>query len=263
MSDEQILVEVDAGVAWLTLNRPHDLNALTDRMLDELNAAMDMIEGDGTIRCVVLTGAGRAFCAGADLKFVAAMPPETRDTATMAFLAHAGSTMARLERLPRPVIAAVNGIATAGGLELVLCCDIVLASESARLGDGHANFGLLPGAGASVRLPRRIGLTRAKHLFFTGQLVPAASLVSAGLVNEVVPDGALRDAAAALAAVIAGKSPIGLRWMKELAAAACDGTQEDALRRELDANAAYVETHDRNEGLAAFAEGRSPVFKGR
>ena len=263
MNDAQVLVEVEAGVAWLTLNRPRELNALSRQMLDELNDAIGLIEADEGIRCVVLTGAGRAFCAGADLKFIAAMEPETRDKATLEFLAHVGATVSRLERLPKPVIAAVNGVAVAGGMELLLGCDLVVAAESARLGDGHAKYGLVPAAGASVRLPRRIGANRANYLFFTGELVPAAALLSAGLINEVVPDEALRSAATALAAKIVAKSPIFLRLMKELAASAQEGTQEDALRRELEFNETYTASYDRNEGLAAFLEGRTPVFTGR
>lgn len=263
MNDPQILVDIEAGVAWMTLNRPHDLNALSAQMLGELNEALGLIEKDDDVRCVVLTGAGRAFCAGADLKFLAGIAPETRDEATLEFLGLVGATVSRLERLPKPVIAAVNGVTVAGGLELLLSCDLVLAAESARIGDGHAKYGLVPAAGASVRLPRRIGATRANYLFFTGELLPATSLLSAGLVNEVVPDQELRKAATALAAKIVVKSPIFLRLMKQLTASAQDGTQEDALNRELDLNATYTSSHDRNEGLAAFLEGRAPVFIGR
>ncbi len=148
-------------------------------------------------------------------------------------------------------------------LELVLCCDLVIAAESARLGDGHANYGLLPGAGASARLPRRVGLARAKHLFFTGDLLPAAELMAAGLVNSVVPDAELGAAVQRLAEKVAAKSPIGLRRMKELANAATEATQDEALRRELAVNEGYARTFDRNEGLAAFNERRPPVFQGR
>lgn len=232
-------------------------------MLDELNTALSAVDEDNSVRCAVLNGAGRAFCAGADLKFIEAMAPETRDKATLDFLDYIGSTVLRLEQLPKPVIAAVHGVVVAGGMELLLGCDLVVATETARMGDGHANYGLIPGAGASVRLPRKIGTTRANYLFFTGEFVPASDLLAAGLVNEVVPDESLRDAAAALAAKIVTKSPICLRLMKELSAAAHDSTQDDALRRELKVNASYTASYDRNEGLAAFRERRAPVFIGR
>jgi len=257
------LLEVRGPAAWATLNRPRELNALSLPMMERLAGILDETEADPAVRCLVITGAGRAFCAGADLKFVHDMPAEQRDAATMAFLRQASALMSRIEAFPKPVVAAVNGVATAGGLELVLCCDLVIAAESARLGDGHANYGLLPGAGASARLPRRVGLARAKHLFFTGDLLPAAELVAAGLVNSVEPDAELGAAVQRLAEKVAAKSPVGLRRMKELANAATEATQEEALRRELAVNGDYARTFDRNEGLAAFNERRPPVFQGR
>lgn len=263
MSGERLLFERDGSVAWLTLDRPDALNALDGQMLEALDGALGEIERDDVVRCVVLTGAGRAFCAGADLKFVEAMPAEARTDATMAFLRRATTVMTRLERLPKPVIAAVNGVATAGGMELVLCCDLVVAADTARFGDGHANYGLLPGAGASVRLPRKIGATRAAYLFFTGDLVPAGAMAAAGLVNEVVTLGELRGATAALASRIALKSPAMLRTIKSLARDAYDLTSDEGFAAELDANVAHAATDDRAEGLAAFREGRPPLFTGR
>ena len=258
-----VLLEQRGPAAWVTLNRPRELNALSGALLDRLDGVLDAMEADTAARCLVLTGAGRAFCAGADLAFVHALPADRREIATAAFLRRASALMSRLEAFPKPVIAAVNGIATAGGMELVLCCDLVIAAHGARLGDGHANYGLLPGAGASARLPRRIGLARAKHLFFTGDLVPAAELVTAGLVNTVVPGEELVAEVDRLVAKIATKSPLGLRRMKELANAAVETTLADALRHELDVNEGYALTFDRNEGLAAFNEHRQPVFQGR
>ena len=258
-----VLLDMRGPAAWVTLNRPQELNALSLPVMERLADILDATEADPAVRCLVITGAGRAFCAGADLKFIHDMPRDERDAATMAFLRQASALMCRVEAFPKPVIAAVNGIATAGGLELVLCCDLVIAAESARLGDGHANFGLLPGAGASARLPRRIGLVRAKRLFFTGELLPAAELIAAGLVNSVVPAAELGAAVQHLAETIAAKSPLGLRRMKELANAAVEMPPEAALRQELTVNEAYARTFDRNEGLAAFNERRPPVFQGR
>lgn len=260
---EELLVERRESTVWLTLSRPEALNAMNAKLLDLLAAALDMIEGDPDVRCVILTGAGRAFCAGADLKFVNDLPDEDRDAAVAAFLTRATRLMARLEALRMPVIAAVNGIATAGGMELLLCCDLVIAADNAKLGDGHANFGLLPGAGASIRLPRRIGATRAKYLFFTGDLVAARDPLLAGLINDVVPASELLAAAEQLANRIALKSPLGLRRMKELANEALDMTLEQGLRLELAVNASYSASIDRQEGLTAFNEGRSPVFIGK
>lgn len=264
MSDKQkaLLQERVNGALLVTLNRPEALNAISPQMIEEFEQLLDRVEEDPDVASLILTGKGRAFCAGADLKIAHDVPQEDRERAGNALITRATKMMARVESLPKPVIAAVNGIATAGGMELLLCCDLVIAAESARLGDGHANFGLLPGAGASARLPRRLGLSRAKYLLFTGDLLPAENFVAAGLVNAVVPDAELRGAALELAAKIATKSPLGLRRMKELVNESMGLTLEQALRLELAVNASYVHSYDRAEGLAAFNEKRRPKFRG-
>lgn len=260
---DEIISERRGGAAWITLNRPKDLNAMSRSLIEQLGAALNEAEADSQTLCVVVTGAGRAFCAGADLKFINDLPPDLRNEATQDFLATASALMSRIECFAKPVIAAVNGIATAGGMEIVLCCDLVIASEAAKLGDGHANFGLLPGAGASVRLPRKIGMNAAKYLFFTGELVDAADPMLSGLVNEVVPANDLTGAVDALVAKLEAKSPLGLRRMKELANAAPDLTVADGLTVELTANELHTSSYDRNEGLTAFNERRKPAFAGR
>ena len=171
--------------------------------------------------------------------------------------------MARLETCPRPVIAALNGLTLAGGLELVLCCDLVLAARSAKIGDAHANFGLLPGGGSSVRLPRKIGPTRAKYLLYTGEFLPAEDLVAAGLVNEVVDDAGLVPAVERLVAKLAGKSPLVLRRMKALVDDGLEQPKSTALKLELLASELHTHSHDMKEGLAAFEEKRKPSFLGR
>src|SRR3990172_2107434 len=190
MSFETIIYEVRGGAAWITLNRPEALNAISPAMIRELGQALDRAEDAPGRRAVVLGARGRAFCAGADLK---ALKEAGEDNAR--FLDDVLAIMNRLERFRLPVIAAVNGMALAGGvgggLELLLCCDLVIAAQSAKIGDAHANYGLLPGGGGSVRLPRKIGPTRAKYLMFTGEFVPAADLVAAGLVEGGGPGGGL------------------------------------------------------------------------
>src|SRR5690606_8560492 len=208
-----VLTAVRDGALWITLNRPDAMNALTPDVLSGINAALDDAQADAAVRAGVLTGGGRALCAGADLKYVRAQSDEGAG-ATDRFLRPALDTMNRREHCPMRVIAAVNGLALAGGVELALCCDLVVAARAARLGDAHANYGLLPGGGASVRLPRKIGPTRAKYLLFTGEFVPAEELVAAGLVNLVGDDQQLADATGTLASRIASKSPVGLRRMK-------------------------------------------------
>jgi enoyl-CoA hydratase/carnithine racemase len=263
MSFQQIAYERRGEAVWVTLDRPGELNALTAIMIGELNAAIDRVEADPEVACMVITGRGRAFCAGADLKLVLDFPAEDREAATGAFLDEATRMISRLEGLPKPVIAAVNGIATAGGMELLLACDIVIASDVARLGDGHANYGLLPGGGASVRLSRKLGANHAKYLFFTGALLPVVDPIFARLVTRIAPADGLQAEVEALTGQIASKSPLGLSIMKGLADAAFDRSVAEGLAAEHAANIGYASTHDRNEGLLAFRERRAPVFTGR
>lgn len=263
MTDQGVTSEVRGGAIWLTLQRPDALNALTPEIVAGISAALDRAENDPKIQAVVLTGTGRAFCAGADLKFVRAMSSDNDETAVAQFLRSVLAMMARLETFPRPVIAAVNGLALAGGLELVLCCDLVIAARSAKLGDAHANFGLLPGGGSSVRLPRKVGPTRAKYLLFTGEFVPAADLVACGLVNDVVDDGDLIGAAERLVAKLAAKSSLVLARMKALVDDGLEQPSAVALRQELLASELHALSHDMKEGLAAFEEKRKPKFLGR
>ncbi len=246
------------ALGWLRLCRPEALNALSAPLVGELARALRVLEGDPAVRVVAITGKGRAFCAGADLGFVGARLDASAEL--LAFVAEAAALVERLATFSKPVIAAVNGLALAGGLELVLACDLVVAAASARLGDAHANYGLLPGAGGAARLSRRIGASRAKHLLFTGETLPASELLAMGLVNRVVPDAELEPSVEKLAETIAARSPTGLRAMKRLVDEGLDLPLAAALRREQEALRAHVETADLREGLAAFREKRAPRF---
>lgn len=263
MDYRELTCDVRANAAWIRLQRPQALNALSARTLEELEAAVEAAVVDERVRTIVFAAAGRAFCSGADLKFLQTLPEHQRDDATVAFIARAAAVMDRIESQPKPTIAAVNGIAMAGGMELVLACDLVIAARGARMGDGHANYGLLPGAGASARLPRKIGLTRANYLFFTGDLVPAEDLVTAGLVNAVVDPDALDATATEWAAKIALRSPLGLSRMKQLARTSLDLPLADGIRQEQVMSALHIHSADRREGVAAFNEKRTPRFSGR
>lgn len=262
MSEPAILTQARDGAMWVTLNRPAALNSITPEIVEGLHRALDLAEQDIDLRAMVLTGSGRAFCAGADLKYVRETT-QGDETATAAFLQSVLGLMNRVERFPKPVIAAINGLALAGGLELVLCCDLVIAARSARMGDAHANYGLLPGGGSSVRLPRKIGPARAKYLLFTGEFVPAERLVEAGLVNEVVDDADLLPAAQRLVDKFRNKSPLVLRRMKALVDDGLEQPSDTALRLELLASEVHAHSHDMKEGLAAFEEKRAPRFTGR
>lgn len=258
---EQLIHEIRGNAMWIRLNRPDAMNSLTPDMLSGLLEALDLAHGQDDVRAVVLTGAGRAFCAGVDLKY--ARGEVVGGAAVADFLQRVLVVMDRLAGFPKPVIASLNGLALAGGLELVLCCDLVIAARSAKLGDAHANFGLLPGAGGSVRLPRAIGAARAKFLMFTGEFASADEMSSAGLVNRVVDDDQLLLETEALVQKIAAKSPLGLRRMKTLVDDGLQQPIDTALRLELLASELHAGSEDVREGLAAFNEKRKPAFTGR
>jgi enoyl-CoA hydratase len=251
------------AAVWLRLQRPAAMNAISADLLDELNVALDEIESDESIRVVVLTGTGRAFCAGADLKALGNAAGEVDPSKVVEFVAYAGRTIERLAALAQPVIAGVNGLALAGGLELLLASDIVVASSAARIGDAHANYGLIPGAGGSARLARAVGSQMAKYLAFTGDHFPPSSPVLAGLVSEIVDPDDLDNRLAELANSLADKSPLGLRRMKRLINDAPDQSLADALAAEQHALGEQCRSEDFAEGIAAFAARRTPVYPGR
>ncbi|BEP68430.1 MULTISPECIES: enoyl-CoA hydratase/isomerase family protein [Variovorax] len=260
MTYQTIIHEQRESVAWITLNRPAELNSVNLRMLQELSAALTEVAADASQKVLVLTGAGRAFCAGADLKAlrgaIDAAPGEPN------FSDLTLSTLSQLRNMPKPVIGAMNGLTVAGGLELAMCCDFLVGAASAKIGDGHANYGVFPGGGGAAVLPRRIGLPRAKQLLFTGDLMSAAQMQAWGLLNEVVADSELQPAVAALAARMAGKSPLVLRRMKTIAERALDQPLDLALRDELLECLQHTRSHDFSEGLAAYGEKRAPAFRG-
>lgn len=253
---------VSGPVAWIRLMRPQVLNAINDELIDDLAAALDAVEADPAIRVVIVTGTGRAFCAGADLTAIgtdSGADPER----LVGFVRRVATVIDRMAGFSKPLIAAVNGLAVAGGLELVLACDLVVAAEEAVLGDAHANYGLLPGAGGAARLARVVGPTVAKYLALTGDCLPAADLVQLGLVNLVVPGAELADKAEALARRIAAHSPAGIAQMKRLIDDGLQQPLDGALRLEQVAMAAHAHSRDLQEGLAAFREKRVPRFDGR
>ncbi len=254
-----VTTEVRAGALWVRLERPEAMNSLNRDVVAGLDAALDEALAADGVHALVVTGTGRAFCAGADLEMLGG----GEDGAFERFLAAVYETFRRLERLPLPTIAAINGIALAGGLELILCCDLAVAATGARIGDAHANYGIVPGGGGSVRLARRVGPALAKQLMFTGDFLPAEELRHSGLLNDVVPDAELEGAVDALVARIATKSPLGLAVMKQLTDDALEAPLEVGLRAELTAAALHARSADMAEGLAAFGEKRTPEFRGR
>ena len=252
-------VERMSRTEWITLQRTDQMNAMSMQMLHEMTTALENAMSDDAVRAIVLTGSGRAFCAGADLKEVAGANHEPGQPDLLDLVDH---TFGLMRDGPKPVIAAVNGLAMAGGLEMVMACDLVFAAESAKLGDAHSNFGVFPGAGGAAILPRRIGLNRAKYLLFSGENVSAQDMMDWGLVNKVVPDAELHDAVQAFTDKLADKSPAVLRRMKTVANRSLDVDEAAALSEEMLNLRAHMRSWDMREGLTAFNEKRKPQFRG-
>lgn len=246
-----------AGVLLLTLNRPDKLNALSKALLGELAAALEEAGRDASVGCVVLTGAGRAFAAGADISDML-----ERGVASYADPARLAQWRA-IETYPKPIIAAVNGFALGGGLELALLCDIVIAAEGAKFATPEIKIGSFPGDGGTQRLPRLVGKSFAMQMILTGEMVDAALAERKGLVSEVVPAGRLLERALVVAGQIARKSVAVTPYAKRAVLAAETLPLDRGLRFEHELTVEAFKTQDRVEGLRAFAEKRPPDFKGR
>jgi enoyl-CoA hydratase len=246
------------GIARVVLNRPARLNAISPELLEDLGRVCDAVEGDTAVRAVTLTAAGRAFCAGADLAAVRDLSPDPDKWARFMRLWH--RVFNRIEALPVPVVAGVHGLALAGGLELTLVADLVVADEAARLGDQHANFGLVAGGGGSQRLPRLLGARRAKEMMLLGGWLSAAQALDWGLVNRVAPAGTLGTVVEEVAAALAAGSGSAARTVKALVNRAFDVDLASGLELELSLVAAHMRSPEAAEGLSAFAEKRKPVF---
>ncbi len=249
-----------ATIATLTVNRPAALNALDRRVLEEIAQVLRDVRHDPTVRVLILTGAGdRAFVAGADIAAMAAM--SAVEGLEFSRLGH--RVMQTFEDLPIPVIAAVNGFALGGGLELALACDLIVASDKARFGQPEINLGLIPGFGGTQRLPHRIGHARAREAVMTGDLIDAKTALELGLVNAVVGPGELMAAARSLAEKLASKSAFALRQAKAALRAAATVEEDAGLRFEQEAFGVAFASADRVEGTKAFLEKRPPKWQGK
>ena len=246
--------ERDGSVARVVLDRPAQLNAISPELLDDLDAACAAVEADTTVGAVALTGSGRAFCAGADLRVVQELAPDPDRWRVFMDLWH--RVFDRIERLPVPVVAGVHGLALAGGLELTLVCDLVVADEEARLGDQHVNFALVAGGGGSQRLPRLIGARRAKELMLLGGWIDARQALAWGLVNRVAPAGTVAETTLALAQEVAAKSKAANRTAKLLVDRGLDLDLRTGLKLEKRVVAEHMRGDDAQAGLRAFAERR-------
>jgi enoyl-CoA hydratase/carnithine racemase len=259
-----VTVERRGAAAWIVLSRPEAANAFSKQLVADLAIAVartlpDPKRDASPVRAVVVTGAGRAFCAGADLKERATM---TLDE-TRTFLEELGGTLSVLAALPCPVIAAINGAAFGGGLELALACDLRIAVEGAAMGLVEGRLGIIPGAGGTQRLARAVGVSRAKELILTGRRFDAAAARGYGLVSEVVPAAEFGSAVDRLVDEIAACGPLAVAAAKAAIDDGIDVSLTDGLELERRLYEVVLRSEDRNEGLRAFVEKRAPVFRGK
>ena len=260
MEFKKLLVETDNGVATLTINSPHTLNALNSEVLGELECALYELNLDAAVKAVVLTGAGdKAFVAGADIKEMSLMNSYEGHQ----FGLKGQRVVLLVEKMAKPVIAAVNGYALGGGLELALACDFIYASTKAKIGFPEVSLGIMPGFGGTQNLARLIGPNRAKELIFTGKMIDAAKAAAWGIVNEVFPPEDLLAKARETAALIAAMGTLGVAYAKDAITNGLNMTREDGFRYEAALFGVLFATEDQKEGMGAFVEKRQAEFKGR
>ncbi len=253
----------EGDVATLTLNRPDRLNALNVELATALRDALRRVSGDAEVRCVVLTGAGRAFCSGGDLVLLRSARSRGAGQELEGLLRAGTEIVLAITDLPMPILAAVNGPAAGAGMNLALACDLRMASDQASFGQNFAKVGLFPDFGGTYLLPRIVGPARAAEMFYTGEMVSAAEAERMGIVNHVVPHERLAEEARALAARLAAAPPLAARAVRRT----LFGAERDALVRALEAEARQQRecflSEDCAEGLNAFFEKRAPKFRGR
>jgi 2-(1,2-epoxy-1,2-dihydrophenyl)acetyl-CoA isomerase len=262
MTYESIQFSIDNGIAVLTLNRPDRLNSFTQAMHREVRAALDQLQADGSVRVLVLTGAGRGFCAGQDHNDRAVEPGGAGVDLGESVEKYYAPLVTTLRTLPMPVICAVNGVAAGAGANLALACDIVLAAKSASFIEAFCKLGLIPDTGGTWVLPRLLGPARAMGLALLGDKLPAEKAEEWGLIWRCVPDEALMEEAMAMAAHFAKAPTKGLAFTKKAMLASWGNTLEQQLQMEAGMMRELGYSHDYREGVAAFIEKRQPRFKG-
>jgi enoyl-CoA hydratase len=259
MQYRNLLVGIKDTIATVTFNRPEKLNAMNTETVTELGEAIVALAENTQVRVIILTGSGKAFVAGADIAEMSTKTPS--QARAYSELGH--RVMHTIQTLKKPVIAAVNGYALGGGAEVVLSCDICIASEHATFGLPETILGIIPGWGATQRAARLIGTARTKELIFTGQLIDAGKACEIGLINQVVPHEQLMDVVMKLAQKIGGQSPLALSIAKKIIHEGLDKSLVEGCRMETEAFSNLFDSQDQKEGMKAFLEKRKPQFSGR
>ncbi|WP_371367368.1 Short-chain-enoyl-CoA hydratase [Sporomusa rhizae] len=257
---ENLLFESENGIGIVTINRPKALNALNAATIYELDRMFDELAKDDTVKAVILTGSGqKSFVAGADITEMQAMSAiKGRNWGKLA-----QAVFNKIENLPKPVIAAVNGYALGGGCEISMACDIRIAAENAKFGQPEVSLGIPPGFGGTQRLPRLVGKGRAKELLFTGEMIDAEEAYRIGLVNKVVASEELMETAKAMAQKIMSRAPIAVQVCKAAVNEGMDTDLESGVAYEAEVFGLCFATDDQKEGMAAFVEKRKAVFTGK
>lgn len=259
---KNVLTTITNHVGTITLNRPDKLNAFAGAMRQEVAQAVQEMTADDSVRVVVITGAGRAFCAGADIGYMKDLL-ETSDTKAFRALVEAGrEVVTAIRATPKPVIASLNGAAAGGGANLALACDIRIASDAASIGQTFNRIGLHPDWGGTYFLPRLVGPSKALELIFTGEMVPAEEALRIGLFNRVVPAADLARETKIFASLLASKPPLALALAKRAVYRSGDRQLDEMLDLELDHQLHCFASEDAREGLQAFLDKRAPTFRG-
>lgn len=260
MEYKTILYEKKEGIGTITLNRPKSMNALNSAVFKELGHVLAEIEGDNEVKVVIITGSEKFFAAGADITEVGEI---STPVDAYRFLKEAQTAINRFEDLEKPIIAAISGLALGGGCELTMACDLRIAAENAMFGQPEIKIGVIPGGGGTQRLPRLVGVTKAKELLYTGDFIDANEAHRIGLVNKVVPVASLMDEARKMALKIARQPGVTLKMTKIAVNGGLNMDLKSAMAYEARCFEILFSTEDQKEGMKAFVEKRKPVFKNK
>ena len=257
--EEAVLYQVKNHIATITLNRPSSLNSMNDGLIDGIHAALDKVECDADVRCVVLTGNGKAFCAGGDLPFLNGIATNAEKRA---FIAKVGNVAKRITTIEKPFICMINGVTAGAGVNLMLACDLVYATNKARFAQSFSKVGLIPDCGGLYFLPKATGVLRAKELMFTADLIDAATAEKYNMVNHLCEEDKLVETTYAMAERLANSAPLSIGLIKKYLNNTAL-TLDEVLAFEESTQALLMGTEDCKEGIAAFKKKRNPVFTGK